>query len=65
MKICVLGLDCAAPEVIFGDERLAGALLDRLTHRVHILEVQGDSYRLKDSLKASEQKGGDAEIGAA
>src|ERR1700756_3096713 len=22
MKICVLGLDCAAPEVIFGDERL-------------------------------------------
>jgi len=22
MKICILGLDCAAPEVIFGDERL-------------------------------------------
>lgn len=22
MKICVLGLDCAAPEIIFGDERL-------------------------------------------
>jgi predicted AlkP superfamily phosphohydrolase/phosphomutase len=22
MKICVLGLDCAAPEVVFGDERL-------------------------------------------
>jgi DNA replication protein DnaC len=36
---------------IFGDERLAGALLDRLTHRVHIVEIAGDSYRLKDSLK--------------
>ena len=22
MKICVLGLDCAAPEIVFGDERL-------------------------------------------
>ena len=22
MKICVLGFDCAAPEVVFGDERL-------------------------------------------
>ena len=50
---------------VFGDERLTGALLDRLTHRVHILEVQGDSYRLKDSLKANERKGGDAETGTA
>ena len=48
---------------VFGDERLTGALLDRLTHRVHILEVQGDSYRLKDSLKTREQKGGDAKPG--
>jgi len=32
------------------DERLAGALLDRLTHHVHILEIIGDSYRLKSSL---------------
>ena len=22
MKICILGLDCAAPEIVFGDERL-------------------------------------------
>jgi DNA replication protein DnaC len=34
---------------IFGSERLTGALLDRLTHHVHILELNGDSYRLKQS----------------
>lgn len=37
---------------VFGSERLTGALLDRLTHHVHILEMNGDSYRLKQS-KAS------------
>ena len=34
---------------VFGSERLTGALLDRLTHHVHILEMNGDSYRLKRS----------------
>ena len=34
---------------ILGSERLTGALLDRLTHHVHILEMNGDSYRLKHS----------------
>ena len=34
---------------MFGNERLTGALLDRLTHHVHILEMNGDSYRLKHS----------------
>jgi DNA replication protein DnaC len=34
---------------VFGAERLTGALLDRLTHHVHILELNGDSYRLKSS----------------
>ena len=38
------------PEV-FGSERLTGALLDRLTHRVHILEMNGESYRLAQSQK--------------
>jgi DNA replication protein DnaC len=32
---------------IFGDERLTGAILDRLTHRVHVFEMDGESYRLK------------------
>jgi hypothetical protein len=36
---------------VFGCERLTGALLDRLTHRVHILEANGPSYRLKKSKK--------------
>ena len=33
----------------FGSERLTGALLDRLTHHVNILEMNGDSYRLSQS----------------
>ena len=36
---------------ILGSERLTGALLDRLTHRVHILEANGDSYRLRQAKK--------------
>ena len=36
---------------VFGSERLTGALLDRLTHHVHILEMNGDSYRLNQSQK--------------
>ena len=34
---------------IFGSERLTGALLDRFTHHVHILEMNGESCRLKRS----------------
>ena len=37
------------PFEVFGSERLTGALLDRLTHHVHILEINGESYRLKCS----------------
>ena len=33
---------------VFGAERLTGRL-DRLTHHVHILEMNGDSYRLRVS----------------
>ena len=32
---------------VFASERLTGALLDRLTHHVHILEMNGESYRLR------------------
>ena len=38
----------AWPEVC-GSEWLTGAVLDRLAHRVHILEANGESYRLRDS----------------
>jgi DNA replication protein DnaC len=34
---------------LFASERLTGGLLDQLTHRVHTLEMNGDSYRLKQS----------------
>jgi DNA replication protein DnaC len=36
---------------VMGSERLTGALLDRLTHRVHIIEANGESYRLRDARK--------------
>ena len=36
---------------VFGSERLTGALLDRLTHHVHILEMNGESFRLIQSKK--------------
>ena len=39
----------------FGSERLTGALLDRLTHHVNILEMNGESYRLGQS-KARQDK---------
>ena len=38
---------------VFGSERLTGALLDRLTHHVHIFQMNGESYRLKQSRQAS------------
>lgn len=34
---------------VLGSERLTGALLDRITHHVSILAMNGDSYRLKQS----------------
>ena len=34
---------------VLGNERLTGAALDRLTHRCHILETKGESYRLTEA----------------
>ena len=49
---------------VLQSERLTGALLDRLTHRVHILPIEGDSYRLAQSKERckgySPKKGGDS-----
>jgi DNA replication protein DnaC len=36
---------------VFGSERLTGALLDWLTHRCHILEANGEGYRLRQARK--------------
>ncbi len=36
---------------VFGDPRLTSALLDRLTHRCHILEFKGKSHRFRQSLQ--------------
>ena len=43
------------PEIL-GNERLTGTLLDRLTHRVHILEANGESYRLTDAKKRARKR---------
>jgi DNA replication protein DnaC len=40
---------------IFGDANLTAALLDRLTHRAHILNCNWESYRLKDTLKQTKR----------
>ena len=40
---------------VLGNERLTGAALDRLTHRCHIVETKGESYRLKE---AKRRRGG-------
>lgn len=48
-------LDFANWTEVFGDSRLTAALLDRLTHRCHILEFRGDSYRFKESLRRKEK----------
>jgi DNA replication protein DnaC len=42
---------------VFGDERLTAALLDRLTHKAHILEFVGESYRFRERMqRESEQE---------
>ena len=35
-----------------GDTTLAAALLDRLLHHAHIVQIRGESYRLKDKKMA-------------
>ena len=45
---------------VLGNERLVAATLDRLTHRCHVLEATGESYRLKEARRRRQtsQKGG-------
>ncbi len=37
---------------VFQGERMTAALLDRITHRCHIFEMNGESYRFRESMKA-------------
>ena len=37
---------------VFQGERMTAALLDRMTHRCHIFEMNGESYRFRESMKA-------------
>lgn len=39
---------------VFGDERLTAALLDRLTHHAHIIELLGESYRFRQRAQQGE-----------
>src|SRR4029077_13073365 len=41
---------------IFQGDRMTAALLDRLTHRCHIFEMNGESYRVRESMKAKTDK---------
>ncbi len=41
---------------VFQGERMTAALLDRLTHRCHIFEMNGESYRFRESMKAKKSK---------
>jgi len=41
---------------VFGDERLTGALLDRLTHRAIVLEFVGESYRFRQRMQNATQQ---------
>jgi DNA replication protein DnaC len=48
---------------VFQGERMTAALLDRITHRCHIFEMNGESYRFRESMRA--RKGRKAEGAAA
>jgi len=41
---------------VLGSERLTGATLDRLTHRCHILETAGESYRLQEAKRRQKKR---------
>jgi DNA replication protein DnaC len=48
-------LDFAQWTEVFGNERMTAALLDRLTHRSHMLVLEGTSYRFQQTLHRQQQ----------
>ncbi len=47
---------------VMGEEHLTAALLDRLTHRAHILEFLGESFRFRQRLQQAERQGHQSEV---
>lgn len=39
---------------VFGDEKMTAALADRVTHKAHIIEMNGESYRFRETLRRQE-----------
>lgn len=53
-SLCITtNLEFSAWPEIFGDTRMTAALIDRLTHRAHIMVMNGESYRFRQSFKKS------------
>jgi len=48
--IMTANLDFSQWPQVFGSEQLTGALLDRLTHHAHILTMNGESFRFRESI---------------
>lgn len=44
---------------VFPGERMTAALLDRLTHRCHIFEMNGESFRFRESMKSKKSRKGE------
>jgi DNA replication protein DnaC len=58
--VVTINLPFEAWTEVCGSERLTGAILNRLTHRVHIIEANGKSYRLRDSERPLKTRRGQA-----
>ncbi|MDW7673964.1 MAG: IS21-like element helper ATPase IstB [Bacillota bacterium] len=54
--ILTTNLEFAEWTQVFGEEKLTAALLDRLTHKCHILQMNGDSFRFKQSLQRQQEQ---------
>lgn len=55
--VVTTNLDFGEWPKVFGDEKMTAALLDRLTHRAHILAMNAESYRFRESLRRQEAAG--------
>jgi len=53
--IMTTNLDFSQWPQVFGSEQLTGALLDRLTHHAHILAMNGESFRFRESMGKKER----------